>query len=289
MPRVDPQIIELLCQHGADPCSVDENGWSALHYAAACSSGLAALHFLCEVVPELIDAQCSEGNTALHVASACGCIDNVRALLETAASPVMANACGQTPYRLALQSNKIQCALVINEYQQPALEPLESGNKHRPLVFDGDEFVKPKAGVGAVIGPLYDMDAVREAEVPVRVESAVVEVRDDWVECETEDGLPYVYNTATGVSAWFKPTASAQSSFEVWGGEEDTTSLNTFEATAERPLGQELPLCLIPMVSPLTSLDDPTAAAKLAAQRRKARENRRKRFRQQERGRKMNM
>jgi hypothetical protein len=248
---------------------------------------LAAVHFLCELVPELIDAQCSEGNTALHVAAACGCVDNVRALLETAANPAMTNASGQTPYRLALQSNKIQCALAINEYQQPVLESLKDSNVRKSFALDGNEFVEPNAVVGAVIDPLDDCDAVREAEVPRRVEGTSVEASGDWVDCETEDGLPYYYNTATGVSAWFKPTASAQSSFEVWGGEPDTTSFNTLEQMAEHPLSQELPLCLIPMVSPLTSMDDPTAGTKLAVQRQKARENRRKRLRQQRQGRRM--
>eukprot|EP00644_Phytophthora_capsici_P012472 jgi/Phyca11/122012/e_gw1.46.257.1 len=183
-------MLQLLCDAGAQPDTRDDNGWTALHYAAACPTGLEALHFLCELLTdELIDAQCSEGNTALHVAAGCGYHDNVRALLETAASPHTSNFSGESAYHLALRNSHIQCAVAINDYQK-------------------------------------------------------------WVEAFTEDGYTYYYNSVTNETSWYKPGDI---------------------------LGDQLPLCLIPMVSPLTSLDNPTAAAKYEAMRRKARKQRKRR------------
>ncbi|EEY55042.1 uncharacterized protein PITG_08630 [Phytophthora infestans T30-4] len=187
-------MMRLLCDAGAQPEKKDDNGWTALHYAAACSTGLEVIHFLCEMLnDDFIDAQCTEGNTALHVAAGCGCLENVRALLETAASPHISNLNGESAYHLALRNHRIQCAVAINDYQK-------------------------------------------------------------WIESFTEDGYPFYYNTNTGESSWYKPGDILR----------DTT-------------GEQLPLCLIPMVSPLTSLDNPTAAAKYEAARRRARKQRRRR------------
>uniref|UniRef100_K3WC30 Uncharacterized protein n=1 Tax=Globisporangium ultimum (strain ATCC 200006 / CBS 805.95 / DAOM BR144) TaxID=431595 RepID=K3WC30_GLOUD len=112
----------MLCAAGATPSAVDANGWTALHYVAACPSGMVAMHFLCELIPELIDHQCNDGNTALHVASGYGCADNVRALLQTAANPHLQNHDGHTAYHIALHNNKIQCAVAINEYMANSQE-----------------------------------------------------------------------------------------------------------------------------------------------------------------------
>lgn len=274
---------------------MDENGWSALHYAAACCDGLAAVHFFCELVPELIDSQCSEGNAALHVAAACGCVENVRALLETAARPAIVNASGQTPYRLALLNNKIQCALTINENQQPQQV---YDHECKSYMFEEEERAEPNifTAVGANISPLDNWGATGGSLVPEKVKAGATEANGEWVECVTEDGLPYYYNTITGASSWFKAAVPAPEDLEFWGNEADTKadafSHSTPAPYMEHPhgrtgsaLGQELPLCLIPMVSPLTSLDNPTAATKLAAQRQKTRERRHKRLGQQRRGR----
>ncbi|OWZ15221.1 hypothetical protein PHMEG_00011185 [Phytophthora megakarya] len=193
-------MMQILCDAGAQPDLRDDNGWTPMHYAAACSTGFEALHFLCSMLTdECIDAQCSEGNTALHVAAGCGCLENVRTLLETAASPHICNFSGEKAYHLALRNNHIQCAVIINDYQK-------------------------------------------------------------WVEAFTEDNYTYYYNTVTGESSWYKP------------GQHELP--DTWENTHA---GQQLPLCLIPMVSPLTSLDNPTAAAKYEAARRKARKQRKRR------------
>ncbi|GMF26353.1 unnamed protein product [Phytophthora lilii] len=251
----------LLCASGAQPEIRDDNGWTALHYAAACSTGLEAIHFLCELLSDdFIDAQCSKRNTALHVAAGCGCTENVRALLETAASPHMCNANGENAYHLALRNNHIQCAVAINDYQSIPLASyteLFSCSPKEDILSEATEFV------------LYG-------------EGDHLEGRGEWVEGFTEDGYTYYYNKVTGESSWYKPGEYPEpSECDLGPCAEDMGYSCTLSGEADSILGdnvgQQLPLCLIPMVSPLTSLDNPTAAAKYEAARRRARKQRKRR------------
>jgi hypothetical protein len=262
-------MLQLLCEAGAQPDLRDGHGWTALHYAAACSTGLEALHFLCELLTDdLIDVQCSEGNTALHVAAGCGCLDNARALLETAANPHICNCSGETAYHLALRSNHIQCAVAINDYQST---PETSYTESR---FDSAK-----------------ESAISEATAVVPNELRTShEEHSEWLECFTEDGYVYYYNPFTSESSWYKPGEHQPP--EAWGkvanegifgdrtSENDSYALSADHDTGSilgDSAGQQLPLCLIPMVSPLTSLDNPTAATKYEAARRRARKQRRRR------------
>ncbi|KAG2806428.1 hypothetical protein PC116_g21776 [Phytophthora cactorum] len=269
----DVRMMRLLFDGGAQPEKRDDNGWTALHYAAACSTGLEAIHFICEMLTdEFIDAQCSEGNSALHVAAGCGCLDNVRALLETAASPHISNYSGESAYHLALRNHHIQCAVAVNDYQ--SIPPTG-------YTVPAKESVLSKATA-----------VVRDEEQARRGGGG-----EEWVESFTEDGYSYYYNTITGESSWYKPggyelpDALTHMHYEspnsgiydegVYGNDEDHSYYLAVDHEAGSILGdsmgQQLPLCLIPMVSPLTSLDNPTAAAKYEATRRRARKQRRRR------------
>lgn len=262
----------MLCAAGALPSAVDANGWTALHYAAACPSGVDAMHFLCELLPDLLDCQCSDGNTALHVAAGYGCVANVRALLETAANPHVQNLETHTAYHVALHSNKVPCAVVINEYMtnSHALYSVPSRLEHAND--DNSAVLSPaisSSGRGAA-----KADAISAPSVVQQLLHGGELFPNPWVEYSTPDGLPYYYNASTGASSWHKLTPAALHEQpdlfgRVWNDDycavEDTRS----------GAGQQLPLCLIPMASLLASLDDPTAAAKIEAKRRRAREKRR--------------
>ncbi|KAF4028502.1 putative WW domain-containing protein [Phytophthora infestans] len=259
----DVKMMRLLCDAGAQPEKKDDNGWTALHYAAACSSGLEVINFLCEMLDDdFIDAQCTEGNTALHVAAGCGCLENVRALLETAASPHISNLNGESAYHLALRNHRIQCAVAINDYQS-----IPSTGYTLPLPHLAKES-KPTTIKGG-----------------------------EWIESFTEDGYPFYYNTNTGESSWYKPgeyqlmdafthLQQDERNSGIYGeGMSDNDTGHSFCLAADHEsgsilrdtTGEQLPLCLIPMVSPLTSLDNPTAAEKYEAARRRARKQRRRR------------
>ncbi|KAH7462603.1 Protein VAPYRIN [Phytophthora ramorum] len=273
----DVKMMQLLCDSGAQPEVRDGNGWTALHYAAACSTGLEALHFLCELLNDgFIDAQCSEGNTALHVAAGCGCLENVRALLETAASPHVYNFSGERAYHVALCNNHIQCAVAINDYQSMPVTTYTA---------------KPSSP--AKESAVLEATAVLARELSTRLNSQGEGGK--WIEVYTEDGYAYYYNTVTGESSWYKPgECHLPDSWDIEyeeheSGINDKLSENdvshSYALSADHNVGsilgegagQQLPVCLIPMVSPLTSLDNPTAAAKYEAARRKARKQRKRR------------
>ncbi|RLN70151.1 hypothetical protein BBJ29_008516 [Phytophthora kernoviae] len=183
----DVKMLQLLCNAGAQPELQDENGWTALHYTAASSMGLEAIHFLCELLPDgIIDSLCCEGNTALHVAAGCGHLANVYALLQTAANPRVRNFSGESSYHLALRNNHIQCAVVINEYQNmpppSVIEPLprppkESALSEATTVALNEYGFQPDTQCGSV----------------------------EWIESFTEEGYAYYYNAVSGESSWYKP------------------------------------------------------------------------------------
>ncbi|TYZ65000.1 hypothetical protein PybrP1_000448 [[Pythium] brassicae (nom. inval.)] len=269
------QILEMLCAAGALTSVVDANGWTALHYAAACPTGVEAMHFLCELLPDLLDAQCSDGNTALHVAAGYGCVANVRALLQTAANPHVQNRDAHTAYHVALHCNKVPCAVAINEYMANAHELYTTAAR---LACESDD------GNAALLAPVPRCTSVRGAAKADAISAPAVVHQphhaaelfpNTWIEYSTPDGLPYYYNASTGASSWHKPTSLPLREHQpdifgrVWADE------LCAREDAPGSAGQQLPLCLIPMVSLLASLDDPTAAAKIEAKRRRAREKRR--------------
>ncbi|RLN50246.1 hypothetical protein BBJ28_00019501 [Nothophytophthora sp. Chile5] len=268
-------MLQLLCDAGAEPEIRDENGWTALHYAAACAAGPEALHFLCELLTDgAIDRQCCEGNTALHVASGCGHVNNVRVLLETAADPHVCNANDQSAYHVALQNHHIQCAVAINDYQS-----VRVANCVEP---------PPSPVKESVLSEATDVYTTQEWAIGQEEHSGEGGI---WAEGFTEDGHVYYYNTLTGESSWYKPGETQQ--LETWQpaeyeheewrdqGSDDDVDQSHYFSTDGGILGgwtgQQLPLCMIPMVSPLTSLDHPTAASKYESVRRKAREQRKQR------------
>lgn len=246
------------------------------------------MHFLCELMPELLDCPCHGGNTALHVASGYGCVENVRALLETAANPHVANSEGQTAYHVALQSHKIACAVAINAYMANTQDLYATASPRRE---DGAEEAAAVAPVqwtslSATTRPRKE-DAVSAPSVPVHHHHPDELFADAWVEYATPDGLPYFYNTCTGASSWHKPLARSSGDTDLFGtvwddhdGEAplfDTGAHDDSDGAPDAPhgRGEQLPLCLIPMASLLASLDDPTAAAKIDSKRKRAREKRR--------------
>lgn len=264
----------MLCEAGAETIAVDSNGWTALHYVAACPTGIEAMHFLCELIPELIDSQCSDGNTALHVAAGYGCVDNVRALLQTAANPHIQNHETHTAYHVALHSNKIQCAVVINEYMANSQELYSASAR----VDDDDDEAPHPAPSSSTSAHAAKMDLASPASL-VQSQHPSDMFPNEWLEYSTPDGLPYYYNAATGTSSWHKPAIlSLCDQSDIFGHfwDEDRCEHDEEpEASTSDAAGQQLSLCLIPMVSLLVSLDDPTAAAKIEAKRRRAREKRR--------------
>lgn len=249
----DAKMLRILCDAGAILDKRDDNKWTALHYAAACCSGLETLFLLCELLTDQwIDAQCSEGNTALHVAAGCGCLGNVRALLETAANPNIINLRGESAYHVALRNHHIQCAVAINEYQKVPL---------RRYTVPFEKLEKDRTFINASLKEKGDRDHLR-------------------VEGHTEDGHFYVYSTMTTEASWNKLEecqqvgTRTQFTLDEQSDEPHSYSLATHDLLGIT-CGQQLPLCLIPMVSPLLSLDHPTAAAKYEEARRKARKQRR--------------
>ena len=92
-------IVTVLLEGGADPNLADENGKTALHYAAAFGKD-EAVQILIEHGAS-IDLQDNNGNTALHSAATNGKTKVVSALIELGAALELQNEEGQTPLDVA--------------------------------------------------------------------------------------------------------------------------------------------------------------------------------------------
>lgn len=277
------QILQLLCDAGATPSVVDDNGWTALHYVAVCSTGLDAMRFLCELISEVVDFASIDGNTALHMAAGFGCVDNVRTLLETAANPHTLNQAGLTAYHVALHNNKIACAVTLHEYMQNS----SSENYEMPAQVEepSSKYSKPiqtEQPQAKHLNRQMNENASSSDGIGVFPE----QLDDFWMECMDANGLPYFYNSVTQESTWHSPSQQKNSStrkqmpqLSAWNEADlfrnDPLAETNPTTSTPNKWGHQLPLCMIPMVSPLVSLDDPLAADKIELKRRKARLKRR--------------
>jgi hypothetical protein len=262
----DVHMLRLLCEHSEVVTTlVDENGWTALHYAAASANGRNAMAFLCEFLPDLVDAQCIQGNTPLHVAAGCGREQNLRVLLETAANSHVVNRDGHTAYHVALHNHNIACGMAVHEYMAT---PRAAYERIGMTVVANATKEDRVACVETTGGQAYYHDYGDNDPLTDGVDQAP----SQWTEYYTEDQIPYYYNAFTGESTWHKPELKT---LRPPPPPPRTNNHTTATSTDGDPDGQKLPLCMIPLVSPLVSLDDPTAATKLDSRRKKDRALRR--------------
>ena len=88
------------------------NSWTALHFAAACKSGLDAIHILLTAGVNVTSAT-ALGVTPLHVACAHGNTPVVDALLRAGASANVVDQYGMTPLHCAAASGCLICVLTV--------------------------------------------------------------------------------------------------------------------------------------------------------------------------------
>jgi hypothetical protein len=93
------EICTLLLEKGANASAIDEDGYSALHWAAACDGAV--------LVPLLVkagaacDVKCSEGESPLHRAARMGHAATIKELVLAGASVGIRNADAATPIDVA--------------------------------------------------------------------------------------------------------------------------------------------------------------------------------------------
>lgn len=90
-------ILERLLEHGADVRVVDSGGAGCLHAAVRGGHTDALALLLDSGGDEVLDEPDAQGNVPLHVAAELGRADCARLLLETCATPNLANEKGVTP------------------------------------------------------------------------------------------------------------------------------------------------------------------------------------------------
>ena len=199
-------VLELLVELGVDAYALDLKKRTALHACCAyrhrldqnntthgsveggAQRQLDCLHFLCEVVPDVMDWGDDAGATAMHLAADQGDDKVVLALLQTAADPNVCDSQDRTPHSIAVRANHARCAGIIEQYgggnvqQQPPPQVLQQ--QHHQVTATMSPYTQPP---------------------PPQPPHPWVQYMDE------SSGYPYWYNTATGESAWELPAPSPTS------------------------------------------------------------------------------
>ncbi|KAF0730346.1 hypothetical protein Ae201684_012342 [Aphanomyces euteiches] len=170
--------LQLLLEYGGDVMEVDERGWSAMHYAAACAHGADTISWLIQVASCLVQWPAHhDGNTPLHVAARFGHEDIGHILLQTGASLHVENHDGNVPLQVAIAHDQTSFASMVQ-----SLDYIAKSSQTYP---------DPSESQG---GGAY--------------EEATVEWSDPhcvWMQCTTPEGEIYYYNTLTFESSWHPP------------------------------------------------------------------------------------
>ncbi|KAF0686302.1 Aste57867_21908 [Aphanomyces stellatus] len=239
--------LQVLVEYGGDVMAVDERGWSVMHYAAACERGAETVTWLCQMARGLVDWPAhADGNTPLHVAARFGLDDVVYVLVHSGASLVTQN----------------------HEYETPLLVAVAHGHAHVAQLLEAFGSSHDVArGETATASPV----AAYGATTPDVVEGGSAG-QDGWMECLTQDGQVYFYNTHTGESAWEVPYDAPPQWATVDGA---ATNPTTDSTSPPPPPPGDTPLCMVPTICPLYEMDNPDVASKEFLRRKKEREQRR--------------
>ncbi|OQR82891.1 hypothetical protein ACHHYP_15361 [Achlya hypogyna] len=223
-------ILALLLESGA----VDVNrrylhGTTAVH-AAASAGETQALQLLASLGGNLLDVD-DRGWSALHCASAYSYgLETVAWLCSAAPSLIdWPAADGNTSLHEALRLGLVDIAQTLLEHHASPRLSNAAGETAEGL---------------ARAMELWDLVAL----MPDPPENA-------WIECQTDEGDVFYYNSVTGESSWYRPGPPLP----------------------RDELGDTTPLCMLPVISPLQALDHPDAAAKELQRRKKERLQRRQR------------
>jgi hypothetical protein len=130
-----PKIIRLLCQYGADPNSVDENGWSPLLrlYGDTPKHALKTAIVLAHFGADIHYQHPKSKQTILHVAANRGLIDVVAYFLIKGVNKQIQNASGLLPVELVTNNPDLTTMLLSDQLPHMPAEALRIEEKLQKL------------------------------------------------------------------------------------------------------------------------------------------------------------
>lgn len=130
------EIVGLLIDKGVTLALKDKQGYTAVHWAAACGHNK-ALKLLLDAKSD-VDAQCDFGETALHRAARLGFVECVQTLVEAGSNVFQNNYVFETPLEVAgVWGNKVK----IKQRQEVRKVLYESQKSARTLILHHADFL----------------------------------------------------------------------------------------------------------------------------------------------------
>ncbi|XP_050933553.1 ankyrin repeat domain-containing protein 16 isoform X2 [Lates calcarifer] len=143
--RRNPDVIQELLCHGADPALRNKDGWNSFHIACREGDPLVVQHLLL-VAPDVWRTESKTRRTPLHTAAMHGCEEVVRILLERCGyTPDSKDSCGVTPLMDAVRNGHISVARLLLEEHQASLtaaDKLGAQPVHQVAVTGQDEALR---------------------------------------------------------------------------------------------------------------------------------------------------
>ena len=124
--------MNILMEHGADFQVRAEDGKSVLHLASQARNA-AAVAFIIDQAPNLINATDKRGSTPLFYACASGVVESVACLLRAGADPMHTNVDGFTPLHATAEFGEEQRKWKANELPGAKQDTMEV-DRYRPYV-----------------------------------------------------------------------------------------------------------------------------------------------------------
>ncbi|KAK0131995.1 Ankyrin repeat domain-containing protein 16 [Merluccius polli] len=113
--RRNPEVIEVLLAHGADPSLQNKDGWTSFHVACREGDPLVVQRLL-QAAPGVWRSHSKTLRTPLHTAAMHGCEEVVSILLQRCGyTPDSADSCGITPFMDAVRNGHIALGRTLLE------------------------------------------------------------------------------------------------------------------------------------------------------------------------------
>ena len=210
----NPNMVELLINHGADVTLVDSNGRTSLHCACSGLHGGSSLRYLLQTGgDDILEEKDDYGSTPLHIAVKQNNYECVKILLEHGANPRTLNRSRKDALEMAIHLKSRKMIHLIEQY---SIDHIEENEEEKPVsLFEGMTLYQVSGGLSSPVvkrntdtpkSPRKNIDAAQNHSFYLDGEC--------WFIFHHESGYPYYLRSTDSHSQWEDPRTSGTMVFE---------------------------------------------------------------------------